>query len=289
MKRYKKMELSDYLNYDIVLKSYHCFDPYFEMVYNTALSNNIELQYHKKNLLKYINEQKKSLLEYKSHEEEMKSFEKREKILLLKQCLFKAFVILSLYSCHAIGKNTRIQEESNVANTYMMLKNLAQDTNDDEILEINTELLNYINEYSNPGDNKFFYNLNFIYRLSDNVQIADCVSFDIVMDKLDYELIEIDDIIYSNTGNTNKITFCINGEQFTKYTSQEFESNEDIEDYLTNIYKCKKEDITCINSKIIRVKSIEEIPTIKKSKVDGIISLNEPSIVKQKILSKIIN
>ena len=109
------------------------------------------------------------------------------------------------------------------------------------------------------------------------------------MDKLDYELIEIDDIIYSNTGNTNKITFCINGEQFTKYTSQEFESNEDIEDYLTNIYKCKKEDITCINSKIIRVKSIEEIPTIKKSKVDGIISLNEPSIVKQKILSKIIN
>lgn len=289
MNRYKKMELSDYLNYDIVLKSYHCFDPYFEMVYNTALSNNIELQYHKKNLLKYINEQKKSLLEYKSHEERIKSFEKREKNLLLKQCLFKVFVVLSLYSCHAIGKNTRIQEESNVANTYMMLNNLAQDTNDDEILEINTELLNYINEYSSPEDDKYFYNTNFIYRLRDNVQIADCVSFDMVMDKLDCELVEIDDIIYSNTGNMNKIMFSMNGKQFIKYTSQKFESDDEIKDYLTNIYKCKKEDITCINSKIIRVKSIEEIPTIKKSKVDGTISLNEPSIVKQKILSKIIN
>lgn len=289
MNRYKKMELSDYLNNDIVLRSYHCFNPYFEIVYNTALLNNIELQYHKKNLLKYINEQKKSLLEYKSHEETMKEFEKKEKKLLLKQCLFRIFVVLSLYSCHAIGKNTRIQEESNVANTYMMLNNLAQDTNDDEILEINTELLNYINEYSNPGDDKYFYNTNFIYRLSDNVQIADCVSFDMVMDKLDCELVEIDDIIYSNTGNMNKIMFSINEEQFIKYTSQKFKSDEDIKDYLTNIYKCKKEDITCIKSEITKVKDVEEIPTIKKSKVDGKVTLNEPSIVKQKILSNIIN
>ena len=38
-------------------------------------------------------------------------------------------------SPHAVaGKNIKIQEESNVANTYSMLKNLAQDLNDDEIL-----------------------------------------------------------------------------------------------------------------------------------------------------------
>lgn len=75
---------------------------------------------------------------------------------MLKKGLFKTLLFLSLYSCYVVGKNIKIQEESNVANTYSMLKNLAQDLNDDEILEINTELLNYIKEYSNPGDNKFF-------------------------------------------------------------------------------------------------------------------------------------
>ena len=210
MKRYKKMELSDYLNHDIVLKNYQCFNYNLEMLYNRALQDNIELQYNKKNLLEYIKDEKELLLRHEDRNEKMKSFEKKNNRLMLKKGLFKILLFLSLYSCYVAGKNIKIQEESNVANTYLMLKNLVQDSNDDEILEINTELLNYINGYSNPGDNKFFYNSNFIYRLSDNVQISDCVSFDIVMDKLDYELIEIDDIIYSNTGNMNKITFCIN-------------------------------------------------------------------------------
>lgn len=287
MNRYKKMELSDYLNHDIVLKNYQCFNYNLEMLYNRALQDNIELQYNKKNLLEYIKDEKELLLRHEDRNEKMKSFEKKNNRLMLKKGLFKILLFLSLYSCYVAGKNIKIQEESNVANTYLMLKNLVQDSNDDEILEINTELLNYINGYSNPGDNKFFYNSNFIYRLSDNVQISDCVSFDIVMDKLDYELIEIDDIIYSNTGNMNKITFCINGEQFTKYTSQEFESDEYIKDYLTNLYKCKKEDITCVKSEITKVSGIEEIPTIKKSKKDGNILLEEPSKVKQKVLKKL--
>ena len=54
MKRYKKMELSDYLNHDIVLKNYQCFNYNLEMLYNRALQDNIELQYNKKNLLEYI-------------------------------------------------------------------------------------------------------------------------------------------------------------------------------------------------------------------------------------------
>ena len=289
MNKYKKMELSDYLNYDIVLKNYHCFDYNLELLYNKALLNNIELQYHEKNLLEYIKDEKKSLLESKPHEEKIKEYEKEERKLFFKQCLFRIFVVLSLYSCHIAGKNIKIQEKSNIANTYLMLNDLAQDSDEDGILEINTELLNYINEYNSPGDDKYFYNTNFIYRLSDDIQISDFLSFDIVMDKLDYELIKIDDTIYSNTGNMNKIIFDINGEQFIKYTSQEFESDEDIKDYLIDLYKCKKEDITCIRSEITKVKDIQEIPTIKKSKIDGTITLNDPSIIKQKILSKIIN
>lgn len=288
MNKYKKIELSNYLNCDVVLENYHCFNYNLELLYNRALLDNIELQYKKRNLLEYINDEKKSLLKQEDRIEKIKSFEKKNNLLLLKKCLFRIFVILSLYSCHVAGKNTIIQEESNVANTYLMLDNLAQDTDDNEILEINTGLLNYINEYSNPGDNKYFYNTNFIYRLSNNIQISDCVSFNIVMDKLEYELIEIDGNIYSNTGYINKIIFSINGEQFIKYTSKKFELEEEIYSYLANLYKCKKEDITYISSEITKVNEIKEIPTIKKSKIDGTATLNEPSI-KQKILNKIMN
>lgn len=289
MNRYKKMELSDYLNHDIVLKSYHCFDYNLELLYNKALADNIELQYNKRNLLEYIKEEKESLLKHEDRTEKMRNFEKKNNLLLLKKGLFRVLLILSLYSCHVAGKNIKIQEESNVVNAYSMLNNLAQDENNDEVLEINTEVLNYINEYSNPGDNKFFYNSNFIYRLSDNVQISDCISFDIAMDKLGYDLVEIDKTIYSKTGYMNKITFNINNEQYIKYTSKIFDNEEEIKEFLISIYKCKKEDITDINIDISEVKEIEEIPTITKSKNDGSITLNEPSIIKQKILSKFIN
>lgn len=40
------------------------------------------------------------------------------------------------------------------------------------------------------------------------------------------------------------------------------DSNEDIKDYLINIYKCKK-DIICIRSEITKVKSAKKIPIIK--------------------------
>ena len=66
-----------------------------------------------------------------------------------------------------------------------------------------------------------------------------------------------------------------------------FESDEYIKDYLTNLYKCKKEDITCVKSKTTKVSGIGEIPTIKKSKKDGNILLEEPSKIKQKVLRKL--
>lgn len=59
------------------------------------------------------------------------------------------------------------------------------------------------------------------------------------------------------------------------------DSNEDIKDYLINIYKCKK-DIICIRSEITKVKSAKKIPIIKKLKIDGTILLNDPSIIKKK-------
>ena len=289
MNRYKKMELSDYLNSEVILRNYHCFNYNLELLYNKALENNIELQYNKQNLLDYIKSEKESLLKHEDRNKKMKQFEKKNNLLLVKKGLFRMLLFLSLYSCHVAGKDARIQEESNVVNTYLMLNNLAEDSNDDEILEIKTEVLNYINEYNNPADNKYFNNTNLFYKLSDNVQIADCVSFDVVMNKLGYELIEIDNNIYSTTGNMNKIIFKLNEKQLIKYTSQEFESDDEIINYLIGIYNCKKEDITCIKSEITKVKNIEEIPTINKSKSDGNITLNNPSIIKQKVLKKIIN
>ena len=56
---------------------------------------------------------------------------------------------------------------------------------------------------------------------------------------------------------------------------------------LIDIYLTLNKKNTCIATDIN--KNALEIPTIKKSKIDGTITLNDPSIIKQKILSKIIN
>lgn len=284
----KKMELSEYLNGNVVLERYHCFNKGLEELYNNALSNGIILQYNKKDLMQYIKEQKKSLLEIPIGEEFDKQFKKKNNRLLIKKALFRTLFFLSLYSFHVAGKNFQTQEASNVINSILMINNLSKDLNEDGILEIDTSILNYINKYCDPGDDKYFYNSNFIYRLSDYIKISDSVSFDVALNQLGYGLIEIDGIIYSRTGNITKIMYDINGEEHIDYTDVVFRSNEEVKKYLSNIYDYDVNDILNVTISFNKTKSLEEIPTIKKSKEDGTVIVEEPSNnIKHSLIKKL--
>ena len=288
MKRVKKMELSEYLNYDVVLERYHCFNQNLETLYKDALSRNIVLQYHKKDLMKYVNEQKSSLLDTPSEDELYNGFKKKNNKLFVKKALFRTILFLSLYSLHITGKNVKTQETSNEINSILMLNNLSTDSNNDGILEIDTSILNYINEYSDPADEQYFYNTNFVYRLSDYVKISDSVSFDIAMEKLGYDIVEIDGILYSRTGNITKITYNVEQKQYVDYTSLKFNTVEEIKEYLLSVYECDKSDIMNVNINCSEVRSLEEIPTIKKSKEDGSVVVEEPSNnIKHSLIKKL--
>lgn len=288
MKRVSKMELSEYLNYDVVLEKYHCFNQNLETLYKDALSKNIVLQYHKKNLMQYIVEQKSSLLDTPSEDELYNEFKKKNNKLFIKKALFRTILFLSLYSLHVTGKNVKTKEISNVINSIIMLNNLSTDSNNDGILEIDTELLNYINEYSDPADDKYFYNTNFVYRLSDYVKISDSVSFDIAMEKLGYDIVEIDGILYSRTGNITRITYNVEQKQYVDYTSLKFNTVEEIKEYLSSIYEYDKSDIMEVNTSCSEVRILEEIPTIKKAKEDGSVILEEPSNnIKHSLIKKL--
>ncbi len=288
MKRVKKMELSEYLNYDVVLERYHCFNQNLETLYKDALSKNIVLQYHKKDLMQYISEQKSSLLDTPSEDELHNEFKKKNNKLFIKKALFRTILFLSLYSLHITGKNVKTQETSNVINSILMFNNLSTDSNNDGILEIDTELLNYINEYSNPADDQYFYNTNLIYRLSDYIKISDSVSFDIAMEKLGYDIVEIDGILYSRTGNITKITYNVENFRFIDYTSLKFETDKEVRGYLSSIYGYEETDFMNITTSYNEVKTLEEIPTIKKSKEDGSVILEEPSNnIKHSLIKKL--
>lgn len=288
MKRVKKMELSEYLNYDVVLERYHCFNQNLETLYKDALSKNIVLQYHKKDLMQYISEQKSSLLDTPSEDELYNEFKKKNNKLFIKKALFRTILFLSLYSLHITGKNVKTQETSNVINSILMFNNLSTDSNNDGILEIDTELLNYINEYSNPADDQYFYNTNLIYRLSDYIKISDSVSFDIAMEKLGYDIVEIDGILYSRTGNITKITYYVENFRFIDYTSLKFETDKEVRGYLSSIYGYEETDFMNITTSYNEVKTLEEIPTKKKSKEDGSVILEEPSNnIKHSLIKKL--
>ena len=169
-----------------------------------------------------------------------------------------------------------------------MINNLSTDSNNDGILEIDTSVLNDINEYSDPVDNQYFYNTNFVYRLSDYVKISDSGSFDIAMEKLGYDIVEIDGVLYSRTGNITKITYNVEQKQYVDYTSLKFNTVEEIKEYLSNVYEYDKSDIMEINTSCSEVRILEEIPTIKKSKEDGSVILEEPSNnIKHSLIKKL--
>lgn len=288
MKRTRKMELSEYLNYDVVLERYHCFNQNLETLYKDAISKNIVLQYHKKDLMQYISEQKSFLLDTPSEDELYNEFKKKNNKLFVNKALFRTILFLSLYSLHIAGKNVKTQETSNVINSILMLNNLSTDSNNDGILEIDTSILNYINEYNNPADDQYFYNTNLIYRLSNYIKISDSVSFDIAMEKLGHDIVEIDGILYSRTGNITKIIYNVENFRFIDYTSLKFETDKEVREYLSSIYGYEETNFMNITTSYNEVKTLEEILTIKKSKEDGSVILEEPSNnIKHSLIKKL--
>ena len=109
------------------------------------------------------------------------------------------------------------------------------------------------------------------------------------MDKLEHDIIEIDGVLYSRTGNITKIVYDIEHEQHIDYTSLKLETEEEIKKYLSSIYEYKETDFMNITTSYNEVKTLEEIPTIKKSKEDGSVILEEPSNnIKHSLIKKIL-
>lgn len=294
MKKVRKMELSELFNGEITLERSHCFNSELERLYYDYLNNkNIELRYHNKNLLKYIEEQKKSLLDYKSHDENLKDFKRKEKLIFIRKCLFRGLFPLALYGCHVAGKDYMIHEEANAYNSYAMINYLGNDTNNDGIDEINTWILNYVNDYFKPTENKYYANSNLFYDLCDETRVSDNISFMIAMDILDYDIIEIDGVKYSKTGNVSEIhyTECLESQKSGVISSSIiFENEEQIQEYLKEKLDKKNLGKSFIIDSVstYEVELLDEIPTIIKSKIDGSIELKEPNKVMTMIAKRFI-
>lgn len=290
----RKMEISELFNSKLILKKHHCFNPEWERLYYDYLNNKgIELQYHKRNLKDYIEEQKKSLFEIKDQEEAKKEFNKKENLLFMKKCLLYTLFPLGLYWTHVAGRDALIHEQCNVVNSYMMLNDMSSDTNFDGIPEIDTSILEYINEYSKPTDDKYYANTNFLYNLSDNLRVLDNISFMIAMESLGYDIVEIDGILYSKTGKITEINYVENGEKKINCTSKTFDNNEELIEYLNSVSENLpyKREISNITTKLYDVKELEDIPTIRKNKEDGTITIDKPlnrveTTIAMKVLGK---
>ena len=58
MNKMKKVEISELFNQEITIPRYACLTPQYRDMYYFYLEKNIELTYHKKNLLKYLDNER---------------------------------------------------------------------------------------------------------------------------------------------------------------------------------------------------------------------------------------
>lgn len=275
----RKMEVSELYNRQLVLGRHHCLNSEWERLYYDYLNNhNIELQYCNKNLLKHIKEERKSLFNYPDHEEFMGDLGKKLNASFIKKYLLSASLVIGLYCVHVTGKDAIIHEQSNIINTYYILDYLASDLNLDGILEFNTSILKYTYEYSKPTDNPYYNKSNIFYSLGNELRIADNISFIIAMEQLGFDIIDIDDVLYSKTGKITKISYEENGLNFVKYTSRVFTDDEELMEYLNSvsINKPYNRIFSNILTETFDSNSLEDIPSIAKNKETGNITINNP-------------
>lgn len=187
-------------------------------------------------------------------------------------------VFLSVYYAHVAVKDVVIHEKHNAINSYAILRIMSELINPGEIPKIYTPLLEYVNIYSKPIYDKYYANSNVFYNLSDDLRVLDNISFMLAMNELGYDIIEIDGQLYSKTGKVTEIIYTENGENKMYYTSRIFEDNEEIVRFLSNTSSnlTYNREISSVISNVYDSKTLEEIPTIKKNKEDGTITIDEP-------------
>lgn len=289
MRFYKKMDLSDVLSIPHQLQINIYNYKTFENLYYDYLNNRgVKLYYQKKDLLKYIDENIKYLDNYDA-EEHIKKIEKQASFDTLKRGIFGASVFFFMYVAHVAAKDYVIHEEANTKNSYALASELTVELDKNNIPLTSTEVLEYIDSYYKPTDDPYYKHSNAPYYLLDKTRVIDNVSMIIALDKLNQDLIQIDDEIYSKSGQVTQIEInTINGNKYTYNTSKTYSNysidNKELMNVLINKYG--KDIIKNIEYKgTYSVKRFEELPTIYKSKKDGHIEVKKSN----KTLGKLAN
>lgn len=284
----KKIELSKIIGYDVVIKRFQCFNPMWEEMYYFYLEKRgIELQYHNMNFMDFISNQQDSLLNIETNKEFFKRIDKKNKLQFIKECIYRGIAPLAVIACLIAVDDFEIHEKSNVINSYGIMKTIGYDYNNDGIDEINMEELDTMDKYSMPTDDKFYANSNPLYKLCNETEIADNISFMMAMKSINKEMIEIDGVKYSRTGFITEIHYVYNHERFVESTPRIFKNIEQVKKHLEEIHGEEK-----VNSFIITgvdkysVKTLDEIPTINKNKETGKTNLQKSNQAYTKILKK---
>ena len=291
MEKYRKVELKDILyiknGLDVDKSNYEMFK---EIYYDYLNEKNIQIVYNGQDFLKYIDKVMKKLEEPKKEMKIKKEKPKYEEDGLkhFKKALLRIGLFLFLYSGHVVYKDYNTHEKVNIKNAYMILTELAKDTNNDNVLEIDTRILKYIEEYFEPTEVTYYRVTNKAYNLLDKVRIIDNISMMEALDIISERVIEIDKEIYSKTGEITILSYLDEDDCIHSYKLDgTFEDNSKACMYLLRKLRneygedCGIHGVQYIGKE--KTKKFEELPTIIRSKKTGDIKIKEPN----KILTKI--
>ena len=283
MKNYKRMEVGDLFYGKLTLNKNQLFycGPTFKKLYNDYLEQGIKLTYHGRNLLKLVERENKKI--YKKHNEDfdedvIKKIKRRINLEFAGKCILTGLWTLTIYSIHAGIKNYTIHEETNGKNSYAAFKYLSYDFDGDGVKELNTSILNYIDYYFEPTEDAYYKNSNIFYDMCDTLRISDNITCMAALDMLDLSVIEIDGVKYSESGYVTELYYLdLYDKEFKKMAYGYLYGSEESNKKLNSGRFLNKEEVKIINAYSYPCKTLEEIPTIYKSKETGKIKVKEPN------------
>ncbi len=291
MMKKEKIELSNIIGYDVSILRFQCFNPMWETLYYDYLENkNIELQYHKKNLMDYLSAQQNSLLNIETNKEYFKRVNKKNKLNFIKKCLYKGIAPVAIVASLIAIDDYEIHGITNAYNSYEIIRDFTNDYNEDGINEISTETLDSIDNYHKPTDDKFYAITNPLYNLLDETKISDNISFMIAMNALNKDMIEIEGVKYSSTGYITDIHYVYNHKRYVVSTSRKFKTFEQVKKYLEELYG---EEI--VSNYIITgynegpAKTLDEIPVFIKNQKNGKVRLEQSNNNTTKVLKRVLD
>ena len=286
MKKYKKINLEEVIDIPNGIEIHEYNRKALEDLYNYYLTEkNCKIYYKNQDFLKYID---KNCIKIEPFDidKHMKKMNRKINFEALKKGLLKSAIFLSLYACHVAGKDYVIHEKANITNSAVLLDNLSSDSNQDNITEIDTKILNNIDEYAKPNEDRYYNNTNPAYNLLDKTRVVDNVSMIAAMKYLNKNIVDIDNTIYSSTGKMSELTYLDENNYVKVYrTEKAYDDPKELISYVSTQFKRGEiHDIEYIGT--YDVKTIEEIPTIYKYKEDGKIELKDSNKVLGKVAKK---